>query len=121
MVGRWSVIVPSTVQLRAAIWRHLEKDKLRAPLHGVLSAKEGMKGKEKELHQKRYVHHGIEGLPKLAGKRSCLEHFEGGLEYSSCHKLYIISLVDRRLRLLIIGISKIKKTTEVAHYARSTS
>lgn len=76
--------------------------------------RKGWKGKKKEVRQKAYVHRGIEERPKSAEKRSQLGHFEGDLLYSSYHKLYVITLVDRCSRFLITGISKTKKPTEVA-------
>ena len=81
--------------------------------------RKGWRGKKKEKQEKVYIHRGIEERPKSAENRSCFGHFEGDLVYSSCHKLYIVTLVDRRLRFLLTGISKTRKASEVAQVMTS--
>lgn len=76
--------------------------------------RKGWRGKKKEKQEKAYIHRGIEERPKSAENRSRFGHFEGDLVYSSCHKLYIVTLVDRRSRFLLTGISKTRKASEVA-------
>ena len=55
--------------------------------------RKGWRGKKKEKQEKAYIHRGIEERPKSAENRSRFGHYEG--DYSSCHKLYIVTLVDR--------------------------
>lgn len=81
--------------------------------------RKGWRGKKKEKQEKAYIHRGIEERPKSAENRSCFGHFEGDLVYSSCHKLYIVPLVDRRSRFLLTGISKTRKASEVAQVMAS--
>lgn len=81
--------------------------------------RKGWRGKKKEKQEKAYIHRGIEERPKSAENRSRFGHFEGDLVYSSCHKLYIVTLVDRRSRFLLTGISKTRKASEVAQVMAS--
>lgn len=74
-----------------------------------------MAWQEKRKNRRRLIFTGaLKNVPQSAEKRSQLGHFEGDLVYSSCHKLYIITLVDRRSRFLLTGISKTRKASEVA-------
>ena len=81
--------------------------------------RKGWRGKKKEKQEKAYIHRGIEERPKSAENRSRFGHFEGDLVYSSYHKLYIVTLVDRRSRFLLTGISKTRKPAEVARVMAS--
>ena len=81
--------------------------------------RKGWRGKKKEKQEKAYIHRGIEERPRSAENRSRFGHFEGDLVYSSCHKLYIVTLVDRRSRFLLTGISKTRKASEVAQVMAS--
>ena len=67
--------------------------------------------KEKQQH---FIHQTIEERPKAAETRSQFGHWEGDLVYSSSHKLYVVTLVDRRSRFLLTGITYSKKPEEVA-------
>ena len=81
--------------------------------------RKGWRGKKKEKQEKTYIHRGIEERPRSAENRSRFGHVEGDLVYSSCHKLSIVQLVDRRSRLLLTGISKTRKASEVAQVMAS--
>lgn len=70
--------------------------------------------KAKEEKRQYFVHKTIEERPKAADTRSQFGHWEGDLVYSSCHKLYVVTLVDRRSRYLLTGISYSRKPAEVA-------
>lgn len=86
----------------------------RYPLLKHLRRK-GWKGKKKKHSQKAdYIHQTIEERPKEANERLEIGHWEGDLVYSSYHKLYVVTLVDRLSRYLITGISKTRKPDEVA-------
>lgn len=61
-----------------------------------------------------HIHQTIEERPKSAQNRTQFGHWEGDLVYSSFYKLYIVTLVDRRSRYLLTGISKTKQPEEVA-------
>lgn len=54
--------------------------------------------------------------PEKSGRKmsqKIYSRISSNLMYSSFHKLYIITLVDRRSRFLLTGISKTKKPAEV--------
>lgn len=75
------------------------------------------KGHQKKGNQKKkqhFVHQTIEERPRAANSRSQFGHWEGDLVYSSCHKLYIVTLVDRRSRYLLTDICYSRKPEEVA-------
>ena len=76
--------------------------------------RKGWRGVKKAKKPQVFVHRGIEDRPKGAENRSQFGHFEGDLVYSSFHKLYIVTLVDRRSRFLLTGICRTKKPDEVA-------
>ena len=61
-----------------------------------------------------FIHQSIEERPKAAETRKQFGHWEGDLVYSSFHKVYIVTLVERRSRYLLTGISKSKRPKEVA-------
>ena len=61
----------------------------------------------------------VEQRPKAADRRSQFGHFEGDLVYSSFHKLYVVTLVDRRSRYLLTGICQSRKPEEVARVIAS--
>ena len=52
--------------------------------------------------------------PEEANNRSEIGHWEGDLVYSSFHKLYVVTLVDRKSRFLLTGISHSRKAEEVS-------
>lgn len=89
----------------------------RFPLMKNLRRK-GWRGKKKQQNKKSktagFIHQTIEQRPKEANERTEIGHWEGDLVYSSCHKLYVITLVDRYSRYLITGITASKKPEEVA-------
>lgn len=85
----------------------------RFPMEKNLRCK-GWKGKGKTRRAATFVSKEIDERPKPANNRSQLGHWEGDLVYSSFHKVYIVTLVDRRSRYLLTGISKSKKPDEVA-------
>ena len=76
--------------------------------------RKGWRGVKKEKRKTAYIHQGIEQRPKSADNRREFGHFEGDLVYSSFHKLYIITLVDRRSRFLLTDIVRSRKPDEVA-------
>lgn len=77
--------------------------------------RKGWRGKKKKQRKNAsFIHQTIEQRPKEANERTEIGHWEGDLVYSSCHKLYIVTLVDRLSRYLITGITKTKKPEEVA-------
>lgn len=61
-----------------------------------------------------FIRQSISERPKAAETRSQFGHWEGDLVYSSFHKVYIVTLVDRRSRYLLTGISNSKKPKEIA-------
>lgn len=86
----------------------------RYPLSKYLRRK-GWRGKKKSHRtSQNFIHQSIEERPKAAEDRSQLGHWEGDLVYSSFHKVYIVTLVDRRSRYLLTGISSSKKPKEIA-------
>lgn len=86
----------------------------RYPLSKHLRRK-GWRGKQKSNKTtQNFIHQTIDERPRAAETRSQFGHWEGDLVYSSFHKVYIITLVERRSRYLLTGISKSKKPTEVA-------
>lgn len=86
----------------------------RYPMSKHLRRK-GWRGKKKSNKTtQNFIHQTIEERPKSAQTRSRFGHWEGDLVYSSFHKVYIFTLVDRRSRYLLTGISRSKKPAEVA-------
>lgn len=90
----------------------------RYPMQKHLRRK-GWRGTKKPRKTADFVHQTIEERPKAAETRSQFGHFEGDLVYSSFHKLYVVTLVDRRSRYLLTGISYSKKPEEVARVMAS--
>ena len=85
----------------------------RYPMQKYLRRK-GWRGTKKKRETASFVHQTIEERPEAAEKRRQFGHFEGDLVYSSFHKLYVVTLVDRRSRYLLTGICRSKKPAEVA-------
>lgn len=85
----------------------------RYPTHKHLRRK-GWKGKGKPRKTATFAEKSIDGRPRTAELRSQLGHWEGDLVYSSYHKVYVVTLVDRCSRYLLTGISHSKKPEEVA-------
>lgn len=86
----------------------------RYPMSKYLRRK-GWRGKQKSGRStQNFIHQTIEERPKAAETRSQFGHWEGDLVYSSFHKVYIVTLVDRRSRYLLTGISRSKKPDEIA-------
>ncbi|MDD6160864.1 MAG: IS30 family transposase [Oscillospiraceae bacterium] len=85
----------------------------RYPMQKNLRRK-GWRGTKKTRKTAAFVHQTIEVRPKAAETLSQFGHFEGDLVYSSFHKLYVVTLVDRRSRYLLTGIIYSKKPEEVA-------
>ena len=80
----------------------------RYPMQKYLRRK-GWRGVKKLRKTAAFVHQTIEQRPKAADRRSQFGHFEGDLVYSSFHKLYVVTLVDRRSRYLLTGICQSRK------------
>lgn len=86
----------------------------RYPMSRHLRRK-GWRGKKKSGRTpQNFIHQTIAERPKAAESRSQFGHWEGDLVYSSFHKVYIVTLVDRRSRYLLTGISKSKRPDEIA-------
>lgn len=86
----------------------------RYPMSKYLRRK-GWRGKKRShKNPQSFIHQTIAERPKAAETRSQFGHWEGDLVYSSFHKVYIVTLVDRRSRYLLTGISKSKKPQEIA-------
>ena len=90
----------------------------RYPMQKYLRRK-GWRGVKKLRKTAAFVHQTIEQRPKAADRRSQFGHFEGDLVYSSFHKLYVVTLVDRRSRYLMTGICQSRKPEEVARVIAS--
>ena len=90
----------------------------RYPMQKYLRRK-GWRGVKKLRKTAAFVHQTIEQRPKAADRRSQFGHFEGDLVYSSFHKLYVVTLVDRRSRYLLTGICQSRKPEEVARVMAS--
>ena len=88
----------------------------RFPMEKHLRRK-GWKGHPKQKAHERtkpFVHQTIDQRPKEAADRLQLGHWEGDLVYSSFHKVYVITLVDRRSRYLLTGICNNRKPEDIA-------
>ncbi len=86
----------------------------RYPMSKYLRRK-GWRSKKKSWNKTQdFIRQSIEERPKAAETRSQFGHWEGDLVYSSFHKVYIVTLVDRRSRYLLTGISNSKKPKEIA-------
>ena len=85
----------------------------RYPMEEHLRRK-GWRGKGKGQKSRHFVHQTIEERPEEANRRSEIGHWEGDLVYSSFYKLYVVTLVDRKSRFLLTGISYSRKAQEVS-------
>ena len=85
----------------------------RYPMEKHLRRK-GWRGSRKGRKDRHFVHQTIEERPEEANNRSEIGHWEGDLVYSSFHKLYVVTLVDRKSRFLLTGISHSRKAEEVS-------
>ena len=85
----------------------------RYPMEKHLRRK-GWRGKGKGQKSRHFVHQTIEERPEEANRRSEIGHWEGDLVYSSFYKLYVVTLVDRKSRFLLTGISYSRKAQEVS-------
>lgn len=86
----------------------------RYPMSKYLRRK-GWRSKKKSWNKTPdFIRQSISERPKAAETRSQFGHWEGDLVYSSFHKVYIVTLVDRRSRYLLTGISSSKKPKEIA-------
>ena len=70
----------------------------RYPMEKHLRRK-GWRGSRKGRKDRHFVHQTIEKRPEEANNRSEIGHWEGDLVYSSFHKLYVVTLVDRKIPL----------------------
>lgn len=85
----------------------------RYPMQKHLRRK-GWRGTGKAHKSLAHIHQTIEERPVSAQNRKQFGHWEGDLVYSSFHKVYVVTLVERRSRYLLTGISKTKHPEEVA-------
>ena len=85
----------------------------RYPMEKHLRRK-GWRGKGKGQKSRHFIHQTIEERPEEANRRSEIGHWEGDLVYSSFYKLYVVTLVDRKSRFLLTGISYSRKAQEVS-------
>jgi len=76
--------------------------------------RKGWRGKGKKAKPPAHIHQTIDERPKSAQKRKEFGHWEGDLVYSSFHKIYVVTLVERRSRYLLTGVSKTKQPEEIA-------
>lgn len=74
----------------------------------------GNKRKKKPRKTVPFVHQTIEQRPKEAENRLQPGHWEGDLVYYSCHKVFIVTLVERCSRFLLTGICESKKPEAIA-------
>jgi len=95
---------------------HRKNRQGRYPLEKHLRRK-GWKGRRKGHQQKKtapFVHQTIDQRPQEAETRCQFGHWEGDLVYSSFHKVYIITLVDRYSRYLLTDICENRKPSAIA-------
>jgi len=85
----------------------------RYPMQKHLRRK-GHKRKAPGKKTQYFVHQTIENRPPEAENRLQMGHWEGDLVYSSFHKVYIVTLVDRCSRYLLTDVCNSKKPSEVA-------
>lgn len=85
----------------------------RYPMQKHLRRK-GWRGKGKSRKPLAHIHQTIDERPKAAQNRKQFGHWEGDLVYSSFHKVYIVTLVERHSRYLLTGTSKTKQPEEIA-------
>jgi len=85
----------------------------RYPMQKHLRRK-GWRGKGKGHKPLAHIHQTIDERPKSVQDRKQFGHWEGDLVYSSFHKVYVVTLVERHSRYLLTGISKTKQPEEVA-------
>ena len=84
----------------------------RYPMEKHLRRK-GWKSRKKAQKKRYFIHQTIEERPEAANRRSKIGHWEGDLVYSSFHKLYVVTLADRKSRFLLTGVSYSRKAEEV--------
>ena len=85
----------------------------RYPLQKHLRRK-GWRGTGKAHKSLAHIHQTIDKRPASVQNRKQFGHWEGDLVYSSFHKVYVVTLVERRSRYLLTGISKTKQPEEIA-------
>lgn len=61
-----------------------------------------------------HIHQTIDERPKEAEARGQFGHWEGDLVYSKFHKVYIVTMVERKSRFLLTGICKTKQAEEIS-------
>lgn len=85
----------------------------RYPMQKYLRRK-GWRGKGKSQKPLKHIHQTIDQRPKAAESRKQFGHWEGDLVYSSFHKVYVVTMVERHSRYLLTGISKTKHPEDIA-------
>ena len=112
------------VRLYTTIYRALSrgymepKGKRRRNRHGRYSLqkhlrRKGWHGKGKKSKPQTHIHQTIDERPKEADAREQFGHWEGDLVYSSFHKVYIVTMVERVSRFLITGMCKTKQPEQI--------
>jgi len=86
----------------------------RFPMEKHLRRKGWRGNKKSNKTPIRFVHQTIEQRPKEAEDRLTIGHWEGDLVYSSFHKVYIVTLVERCSRFLLTDVCCSKKPEEIA-------
>ena len=80
--------------------------------------RKGWKSEKKERKERTFIHQSIEARSKGTQGRRQIGYWEGDLTYSSCHKLYVVTLVGRCSLYLLTGISSSRKAEEVERVIR---
>ena len=116
---RGTAVVSYATIYRALRTGCMEPKGTRKSRHGRYPMQKHLRRKGRGQHgnkakQQYFIHQTIEDRPRAAETRSQFGHWEGDLVYSSFHKLYVVTLVDRRSRYLLTGISYSKRPEEVA-------
>lgn len=86
----------------------------RYPMSRYLRRKGWRSKKKPHRTEVGFIHQTIDQRPKEVESRCAIGHWEGDLVYSSFHKVYIVTLVERSSRYLLTGISKSRHPTEIA-------
>ena len=94
------------------------KGRRRRNRHGRYSLqkhlrRKGWRGKGKKAKPQTHIHKTIDERPKEADAREQFGHWEGDLVYSSFHKVYIVTMVERVSRFLITGVCKTKQPEQI--------
>ena len=94
------------------------KGKKRRNRHGRYSLqkhlrRKGWRGKGKKAKPQTHIHQTIDERPKEVDARDQFGHWEGDLVYSSFHKVYIVTMVERVSRFLITGVCKTKQPEQI--------